>query len=161
LVRESIGSPAAAVPSTGRARRRRLPERILLEDARRETGAALDRLEAACRAAGLHDETVIDLRVVAEEVLTNVAKYAFEPGAPAGLEVSVRFGDGETVLEFRDHGRPFDPLTADAPDLERPPEERPLGGLGLTLVRALVDEASYEREGGANRLRLVKRRAAQ
>jgi anti-sigma regulatory factor (Ser/Thr protein kinase) len=159
--RESIGWPALAIPSSGRARRRRLPERIVIEDARRETGAALDRLEAACRAAGLDGEAVIDLRVVAEEVLTNVAKYAFEPDLPPALELSLEVGEAEAVLEFRDRGRPFDPLTADAPDLERPPEERPLGGLGLALVRALVDEASYAREGGANRLRLVKRRTAQ
>src|SRR5215471_18941072 len=101
---------------------------------------ALDRLEAACRAAGLPDEAVIDLRVVAEEVLTNVAKYAFEPGVAPAVELVVEVDDAEAVLEFRDQGRPFDPLTADAPDLERPPEERPPGGLGLALVRALVDQ---------------------
>ena len=104
---------------------------------------------------------MIDLRVVAEEVLTNVAKYAYEPGMAPALELSVEIGEAEAELEFRDRGRPFDPLTAAAPDLEQPPGERPLGGLGLALVRALVDEASYAREDGANRLRLVKRRTPQ
>jgi anti-sigma regulatory factor (Ser/Thr protein kinase) len=133
----------------------------VVRDARRESGAALDRLEAACRAAGLAEEAVIELRVVAEEVLTNVAKYAFEPGALPALELCVSFGEAEAVLEFRDGGSPFDPLGAPAPDLELPPEERPLGGLGLTLVRALVDEARYQRQDATNVLRLVKRRTPQ
>ena len=135
-------------------------EPIVIHDARR-CGWALDGLEAACRSAGVPEDTVIDLRIVAEEVLTNVAKYAFEPGCVPALELCVELGEAECVLEFRDHGRPFDPLAAPAPDLERPPEERPEGGLGLALVRALVDDASYRRDGGANVLRLVKRRTAQ
>ena len=133
----------------------------MVEDARSEASAALDRLEAACRAAGFPEEAVIDLRIVAEEVLTNVARYGFETGATPALELRVAFTEAEAVLEFRDAGTPFDPLAAPAPDLELPPEARPLGGLGLTLVRALVDEARYEREEAENVLRLVKRRTAQ
>ena len=139
----------------------RLEQRIVVLDARRESGAALDRLEACCRAAALAEPIVIELRVVAEEVLTNVAKYAFEPGTPPAVELLLAFGEEAATLEFRDRGRPFDPLAAPPLDLGLPPEERPLGGLGLALVRALVDEASYEREGAANVLRLVKRRTAQ
>src|SRR5262245_56687346 len=99
--RESNGSPADAVLSVTREEVT-LSERIVLEDARRQTSAALDRLEAACRAAGLPDEAVIDLRVVAEEVLTNVAKYAFEPGVSPAVELLVQADDAEAVLEFRD-----------------------------------------------------------
>jgi anti-sigma regulatory factor (Ser/Thr protein kinase) len=138
-----------------------LDERIVLSDARRGCAAALDHLEACCRAAALEGPLVIDLRVVAEEVLTNVAKYAFDEDVPSAVELRVSLADGAAVLEFRDRGRPFDPLAEPAPDLELPPEDRPPGGLGLALVRALVDEAHYERDGGANLLRLVKRRAAQ
>jgi anti-sigma regulatory factor (Ser/Thr protein kinase) len=103
---------------------------------------------------------VLELRLVAEEVLTNIAKYAFEPGAIAAVELLLSFTDGAAVLEFRDQGNAFDPLAQPAPDLEVPIEKRPLGGLGLTLVHALVDEARYEREGPTNVLRLVKRRGA-
>jgi len=154
-------APRAVLSSDPPGGRQKLDERIVVEDARREGMAALDRLEARCRVEGLSEAVVIDLRVVAEEVLTNVVKYAFEPGATPALELCVSFTDGAVRLAFRDEGRAFDPLGEPPADLDLPPEQRPLGGLGLTLVRALVDEARYEREEGANVLRLVKRRAAQ
>ena len=62
------------------------------------------------------------------------------------------------MLEFRDQGPAFDPLSGPAPDLDAPLEQRPVGGLGLVLVRALVEDARYLREGPFNVLRLVKRR---
>jgi anti-sigma regulatory factor (Ser/Thr protein kinase) len=104
---------------------------------------------------------VLDLRLVAEEVLTNIAKYAFAPGTTAAAEIVLSLTATETVLEFRDGGRVFDPIVQPAPDLDLPYADRSLGGLGLPLVRALVDEARYAREGPTNVLRLVKRRPAQ
>jgi anti-sigma regulatory factor (Ser/Thr protein kinase) len=101
---------------------------------------------------------VLELRLVAEEVVTNVAKYAYAPGVAAAMEVRVSMDDDAVSLEFRDSGEPFDPLSQPPSDLDAPLEERPVGGLGLTLVRALVEEARYAREGPVNVLRLVKRR---
>ena len=135
-------------------------ERIAIADARREGPAALDRFEGSCRAAGFAEHTVLELRVVAEEVLTNIAKYGFEPGARPAVEMSFSFTDAAAIVEFRDQGPPFDPLAQPPPDLGAPLEQRPLGGLGLTLVRALVEEVHYVRDGPTNLLRLVKRRAA-
>jgi anti-sigma regulatory factor (Ser/Thr protein kinase) len=60
-------------------------------------------------------------------------------------------------LEFRDEGAPFNPLDAPLPDLTHRPEERGTGGLGVLLVRALVDDATYARDGGVNTLVLTKR----
>jgi anti-sigma regulatory factor (Ser/Thr protein kinase) len=138
-----------------------LSERILIADARRETAGALDRFEARCRGAGFRDQDVLELRLVAEEVLTNIAKYAFEAGATPAVEFRFALDDVAAVLEFRDQGKAFDPLAQPPPDLEAPLERRPQGGLGITLLRALVDEARYAREGPANVLRLVKRRSAE
>ena len=104
---------------------------------------------------------MLELRIVAAEILTNIGKYGYEPGAKPTVDVLLSFTDAAAVLEFRDQGKPFDPLAQPPPDLDAPLEERPVGGLGLTLVRGLVDEARYCREGGTNVLRLVKRRAAQ
>jgi anti-sigma regulatory factor (Ser/Thr protein kinase) len=133
----------------------------VIADARREGVSVLDRLEACCRAAGLAEPTVLDLRLVAEEILTNIAKYAFAPGTTAAAELVLSLTETDVVLEFRDGGRAFDPLAEPPPDLEAPLQERPLGGLGLPLVRALVDEIRYAREGPTNVLRLVKRNRAQ
>ena len=132
-----------------------------MADARKEGPAALDRLEASCRRAGLPGPLVLELRLVAEEVVTNVAKYGYAPGTAAAMELLVSTGDDAVSLEFRDEGRPFDPLAQPPPALEAPLEERTVGGLGLTLVRAMVEDARYVREGGTNVLRLAKKRTQQ
>ena len=77
----------------------------MIADARREGPAALDRLEARCRVAGFAEHTVLELRLVAEEVLTNIAKYGFEPAAEPTVELLFSFSDDAAVLEFRDQGR--------------------------------------------------------
>jgi anti-sigma regulatory factor (Ser/Thr protein kinase) len=133
----------------------------VIADARRALPPALDRLEALCRAAGLAEAAALELRLVAEEVLTNLAKYAYAPDAAAAAELTLSFPADEVALEFRDQGMPFDPLALAPPDLDAPLHQRSLGGLGLALVRALVDDARYAREGSTNVLRLVKRRTAQ
>lgn len=154
-----------AIPTLGvhakPAKEAYLEERIAIADTRSAGASALDRIEARCRAASFDEATVLDLRLVAEEVLTNIAKYAFAPGTAAAAEIVLSLTATEAVLEFRDEGRLFDPLARPAPDLDAPYSERSLGGLGLTLVRALVDEARYTREGATNVLRLVKRRPPQ
>ena len=60
------------------------------------------------------------------------------------------------VLTFSDDGVPFDPIAAKTPDTSAPLEQREIGGLGIHLVRNLIDEASYERKLGRNVLTLVK-----
>jgi anti-sigma regulatory factor (Ser/Thr protein kinase) len=126
--------------------------------ASRHLARGLDALEEALRAEQLAEKAVLELRLVAEEVLTNVAKYAYVDGVDHRVRVGLVVLTEEVRLEFRDHGRPFDPLSAAAPDLEADPAERPIGGLGLHLIRSLVDAAHYLWVDGANVLTLTKRR---
>ena len=67
---------------------------------------------------------MLELRLVAEEVLTNIARYGFEPGKTPAAELLFSFTDEAAVLEFRDQGRPFDPLAQPLPHLEVPLEQR-------------------------------------
>jgi anti-sigma regulatory factor (Ser/Thr protein kinase) len=120
-----------------------------------QLGPGLDALEAALRSGRLSDEAVLDLRLVAEEILTNVAKYGHSDEAEHWVRVRLALVAGEVTLEFTDDGRPFDPLAASPPDVA-PGGERPIGGLGLELVRSLVDAAEYARVGSENVL-TVKR----
>jgi anti-sigma regulatory factor (Ser/Thr protein kinase) len=122
-----------------------------------ELPAALDWLEATLRSAGVGETAVGELRLVAEEGLSNVIRHAYADAARHSIEVTVEIGGGEVRLVLRDDGRPFNPLAAPAPDLDGPIEQRPLGGLGILLLKSLADRADYRREGDANVLRLAKR----
>ena len=122
-----------------------------------ELGAGLDALEAALRVERLPEATILELRLVAEELLTNLAKYGHDDGAGHWVQVGLTLVGGDVILEFTDDGRPFDPLAAPPPEFSAQAGERPVGGLGVHLVRSLVDAAEYVRRGSQNVLTLRKR----
>ena len=68
--------------------------------------------------------------------------------------------NGRLSAEVEDDGRPFNPLTAPAPDLTSAVEDRPVGGLGIHLVRSLMEQVDYRRESGKNHLIMSKRLSA-
>ena len=122
----------------------------------RDLPGALDGVEEFCRGRGLKMETTLELRLVAEEVLTNFIKYAHPVTQEGEIALRLSASTESVRLEFRDEGAPFNPLDAPLPDLTSRPEERGTGGLGVLLVKSLVDDATYAREGSINILVLVK-----
>ena len=95
-----------------------------------------------------------------EEVATNVVRHGGGEEGAAEIEIEVVSTDAEARIEVRDSGKPFNPLhDAPEPDIDAALEDRRIGGLGVHFVRVLMDEASYLREGGRNRLTMVKRRS--
>ncbi len=103
--------------------------------------------------AQLPETQARQLDLLVEEVLMNVARHAYPAGAPGEVTVSylVR-GPGELVMEFSDQGVAFDPLAASPPDLTLDLAHRPVGGLGIFLLRKFASSLSYRREHDANRL---------
>lgn len=99
-----------------------------------------------------------NLHLVLDEVITNIFSYAFDDEGVHSVLVELR-ADEETVeLTVEDGGRPFNPLQSPEPDVNLPPELRakPVGGLGIHLVRKLMDEVEYERREGKNVLTMRK-----
>ena len=94
----------------------------------------------------------MDLAV--EEIVVNICSYAYQ--IPPG-EITVRLEETEDALavDFIDNGVPFDPLAVEEPDVARPLQEREQGGLGILLVRRVMDEVHYRREKDRNCLRIV------
>ena len=127
--------------------------------------AALDAFEALMAAHGLSKAVGWPAEVALDEVLANVVRHGLAGRAgeaTVGLELRLEVGVEPPVWEVvvTDDGPEFDPLRAPAPDTSAGLEERPVGGLGVALVRRLVDEVEYERRDGQNRLRLRRRLVA-
>jgi anti-sigma regulatory factor (Ser/Thr protein kinase) len=98
-----------------------------------------------------------DISVALDEVLVNIISYAFAPGEESEILVRLVHQPGEIELVVEDAGKPFDPLQAPAPNLGASLKARQVGGLGIHFVKSLMDEVSYERAEGRNRLKLRKR----
>ncbi len=114
--------------------------------------------EALARGRGLPDGERARLLLILEELFTNVVAHGYVPGSPTGsVTVTLELRDDQLRIEFADDGRAFNPLARAAPDLRIAGAARPIGGLGIHVVRSLVDEARYRRAGGRNRLRLARR----
>jgi len=89
-----------------------------------------------------------------EELVTNCIKYAYDDNEVHLIAIELRLADTAVVLTITDDGRPFDPLKAPTPNLDLPIEERPLGGLGIHLLRNLCQRVEYARVDGRNRVTL-------
>jgi sigma-B regulation protein RsbU (phosphoserine phosphatase) len=118
----------------------------------------IDWVETCCGADGVSDETRFKMMLALEEAVSNVIKNAFD-GVPLPHRIEVRLDISATsvVAEVVDNGHPFDPTAAPDPDLSLPLEERHPGGLGILLMRRVMDRLQYRRSGGSNILRLEKR----
>ena len=105
----------------------------------------------------LPDQVRRSIQVVLDELLSNTVRCG--KLGERGMTIEVRFRlDTETLrVEILDDGAPFNPLERESPDTTLPLEKRPVGGLGVMLVRHLVDEITYDCEGGRNRVLLGKR----
>ena len=89
--------------------------------------------------------------------MTNCINYGYADANEHLIDVDMRVADGRLVVQVTDDDRAFNPMEAPAPDLSLPIEERPIGGLGLYLLRTLSDVMTYERRDRLNCVTLVKR----
>src|SRR5262249_18644 len=106
---------------------------------------------------GLADDERARLLVILDELFTNVVVHGYGDQFAAGsIVVALGWTDGRLTINFVDDGPPFDPLVHSGPHFDAPPEQRPVGGPGIAIVRALADRASYRREGDRNHLCLVR-----
>lgn len=92
-----------------------------------------------------------------EELVTNCVKYGYNDTGEHLIAIELQVAHNELVLTVTDDGNPFNPLELTPPDTHLPVEDRPIGGLGIHLLRKLSDRMEYERAEGKNRVTLWKR----
>jgi len=120
----------------------------------------LDRFNQALTEFGrqhrLPDKVMHDLNLALEEILTNIISYGYIDSREHEIRVSLSARPGEVRAEVEDDGQPFNPLEAPEPDITKPLEERTIGGLGIHLVRKLMDALEYKRRADRNILTIRK-----
>ena len=111
------------------------------------------------RAGGFGPWDVYGLQLTADEAASNIIEHAYEGVQNGVLEISCGMKDGAITIVMVDHGRSFEPSTIPLPDLKADLWERKIGGLGIFLMRKLMDEVHYEsNRDNSNVLTMIKRR---
>jgi len=102
-------------------------------------------------------ELTMSLNLVMEEAVSNVIFYAFKDNEKHEIFISFSLEENILTIEIKDDGTPFDPTLRQKPDLTLPAEERPIGGLGIFLIKKIMDSVSYKRHNNNNILTLIKK----
>jgi anti-sigma regulatory factor (Ser/Thr protein kinase) len=102
-------------------------------------------LDVFCAEQRLPPEVAWRLRVALDEIVANIVAYGSRGGDGAALDVWFRRKGDQVEVTIADDGPSFDPLSRPAPDVSLPLEARQPGGLGISLVRSLMDEVRYTR----------------
>lgn len=117
-----------------------------------------EEIEAFCQLRGVAPADIYKINLALEELLTNIISYGFDDDRVHRIQVVLALQGEQFQVMLSDDGKPFDPLSeAGAAVLEGRLEDRPIGGLGVHLVRTLMDRLEYAHVDGHNRLTLHKR----
>ena len=104
-------------------------------------------------------DLVYQVDLVLEELIVNTVNYGYDDDARHEIEVTLTSDEDVFTVEIIDDGHVFNPLSdAPEPDLDAGIEDRPIGGLGIHLMRVMMDDVHYRREENKNHLTLIKRR---
>ena len=111
-------------------------------------------LHSACRDWDIKEELTNKLDMCAEEIFANITFYAY-PEKTGMIEATLIKTEDSLIFEFRDEGLEYNPMEKPDPDINLPPEDRPLGGLGIYMVKEMSDVISYRREDNQNILTMI------
>ena len=134
--------------------------RLELRNDIREIPLLADFVKGIAADAGLDEATAMNLNLALEEAVSNVMLYAYPKDSEGTVELEAGIREDRIDFTVMDGGSPFDPMQASSPDLSMRAEDRPIGGLGIYLVKKIMDSVSYSRENGKNILSMTKKRSA-
>jgi len=110
------------------------------------------------RKVGFSDREVYSIQLAADEASSNIIEHAYAGVQDGKLEVECNIFDGGMKIVMRDRGKPFNPSSVPEPNLNADLAERKIGGLGMYLMRKLMDEVTYVSSAdGGNTLTMIKR----
>ncbi len=98
----------------------------------------------------------MNINLALEEAVSNVIFYAFDDEKEHDIKIVISLENKNLSIEIIDDGKPFDPTARKQPDVSLPAEDRPIGGLGIFLIRKMMDNVTYNRHNNLNTLTLLK-----
>ncbi|MCK4255306.1 ATP-binding protein, partial [candidate division WOR-3 bacterium] len=104
----------------------------------------------------LSQNILFKMNLALEETVTNIIKYAYNDDTEHVILIHISLSGGTLTAEIEDNGKPFNPLNSPKPDINKPIEYRTIGGLGIHIVRNLMDKIEYRRDRNKNFLILRK-----
>lgn len=113
-------------------------------------------VDEVCETVGFDMSTTMSINLALEEAVVNVMSYAYPAGTTGHVQIEAIANDKHLKFIISDRGTPFDPTAEEDVDTTLPAEDRPIGGLGIHLVRQIMDSINYERIDGMNVLTLCK-----
>ena len=113
-------------------------------------------MDSVAEGCNMDPATATNINLALEEAVTNVVMYAYPEGTEGEVDIEATVVEGSVKFVISDDGIPFDPTAAPEADITLGVEERPIGGLGIFLVRKIMDSVEYRRENGRNRLIMIK-----
>jgi serine/threonine-protein kinase RsbW len=120
----------------------------------------LDQIESVLDAKGADQQVVFRIRLALDELITNSITHGFPEGGEHSIAIDLTIGADRVAVELSDDGVPFNPLLAPDAVVTGSAEDRPIGGLGLHLVKELIPEVSYRHARGRNIVRLASPRSS-
>jgi anti-sigma regulatory factor (Ser/Thr protein kinase) len=120
-------------------------------------GSWMEAVSECAKEQGFDQKKIGKIELALEEALVNICKYSY-PDDPGDAEVNCKQDNGRFIIEIVDSGIPFDMTSLPAPDVTSSIEKRKIGGLGIFLIKKMVDEVRYRREGNFNILKLTIKR---
>jgi serine/threonine-protein kinase RsbW len=115
-----------------------------------------EKLESICQSLNLSQKCKFEINLALDELFTNIISYGFDDDEEHVIEITIDLKPDEVVLRVEDDGVPFNPVEASAPEVACSVENCRIGGLGIHLIRNLMDEICYRRCGNRNVLIMKK-----
>lgn len=112
--------------------------------------------EAASQ-VGFSDKEIYSIQLAADEASSNIIEHAYAGIKNGVLEIECSAIEGGLLIVLKDQGKPFDPASVPEPNVNADLSERKIGGLGMYLMRKLMDEVTYESSEEENKLTMIKR----
>ncbi len=146
-----------AIQYTKQQRDVRFQKSIVLPNDTAEVPRLADFVDEVCEAMGFEASVTMQLNLAMEEAVVNVMEYAYPSGSRGDVTIEAQSDDVELMFTIIDSGIPFDPTVQVDADTTLSVEERPIGGLGIFLMRQIMDSINYERVDTLNVLTLRKK----